>query len=101
MNSLDLGLALGLTAALTAWFLTRRQLRAVTRQRDIHARIATEKGRRLLVALDKRDAARRHADDVQWVVSAMVDDERQQAVMRRHPSSASARVLTVVDGGAS
>lgn len=101
MNSLDLGLALGLAAALTAWFLTRRQLRAVTRQRDLHANIATEKGRRLMVALDERDAARRHADDAQWVISAMAEDERREAAQRRHPSRSAAHFLTVVDGGAS
>lgn len=57
INSLDLGLALGLASAAAAWFLTRRELRAVTRQRDTAHRIATEKGQRLPVALDERDAA--------------------------------------------
>jgi len=84
-NSLDLGLALGLASAAAAWFLTRRQLRAVTRQRDTAHRIATEKGQRLLVALDERDAARRHADDAQLLLNAnMTDGNREARIV--HPS---------------
>lgn len=95
-NSIDLGLALGLASAAAAWVLTRRQLRAVTRQRDTAHRIAQEKGRRLMVALAERDAARRHADDAQWVVDAMASGQAE--ARDRHPSNV--RVLRPVEGRA-
>jgi hypothetical protein len=89
-----LHLMLGVIAALACvgWFADYRRRVAAERQRDIAHRIATEKGRRLMVALDERDDARRHADDVQWIVNALTEDEAE--ARRRHPSNV--RVLKVV-----
>jgi hypothetical protein len=89
-----LHLLLGFIAALACigWAVDYRRRMSAERQRDIAHRIATEKGRRLLVALDERDAARRHADDAQWVVDCLALTEQQ--ARDRHPSNV--RVLRPV-----
>ena len=83
-NSLDLGLAIGLFCALTAWTINRRHMRSAIRQRDTAHRIATEKGQRLLAALDERDAARRHADDAQLLLNSLTG--RREGPVVVHPS---------------
>lgn len=95
-----LHLMLGFLAALAAigWSVDHRRRVTAERQRDIAERIAGEKARRLFIALDERDAARRHADDAQWVLSAIVGpDEAEAEARRRHPSNQSnVRVLRSV-----
>jgi len=85
INGLHLLLAFVAVLAGTGWTVDYRRRVVAERQRDTAHRIAQEKGRRLMVALAERDAARRHADDVQWVVDAMAGDE--QAARERHPVS--------------
>lgn len=99
MNPDGLHLLLGFVATMATigWTVDYRRRVTAERQRDIHARIATEKGRRLMVALDERDTARRHADDAQWIITAIAED--QAAAKQRHPSNV--RVLHAIDGGAS
>lgn len=97
INGLHLLLAFIAVLAGIGWTVDYRRRVSVERQRDIHARIATEKGRRLLVALDERDRARRHADDAQWIITAIA--EEHAAAKQRHPSNV--RVLHSIDGGAS
>lgn len=101
MNPDGLHLLLAFVAALAGigWTVDYRRRVSAERQRDMHARVATERGRRLMVALDERDAARKHADDTQWAFSALLADERQAGSAQRHPSNV--RVLHAVDGGAS
>lgn len=103
MNPDGLHLLLAFIAALACigWTVDYRRRVTAERQRDMHARIATERGRRLMVALDERDAARRHADDAQWAFSALVEDERQASCLQRHPSGRGHVRLVSIDGGAS
>jgi hypothetical protein len=96
-DGLHILLAFATTLAAIGWTVDYRRRIVVERQRDIHARVATERGRRLMVALDERDQARRHADDAQWVISAIA--EEHAAAKQRHPSNV--RVLHSIDGGAS
>jgi hypothetical protein len=96
-----LHLLLAFIAALAGigWLVDYRRRVSAERQRDLMARVATEKDRRLMAALDERDAARRHADDVQWVMNAMAGG--QASARERHPSGAGhVRILHVIDGGA-
>lgn len=103
MNPDGLHLLLAFVAAMAAigWMVDYRRRVTAERQRDMHARVATERSRRLMVALDERDQARRHADDAQWAFSALVDDERQAAAAQRHPSGRGHVRLVSIDGGAS
>jgi hypothetical protein len=85
INGLHLLLAFVAVLAGIGWTVDYRRRVVAERQRDIAHRIAQEKGRRLMAALADRDSARRHADDVQWIVDAMAGDE--QAARDRHPSA--------------
>jgi hypothetical protein len=98
MNADGLHLLLAFVASLAGigWSVDYRRRVTAERQRDIHARIATEKGRRLMVALDERDAARRHADDAQWLANSIITGDHGSR--DRHPSNV--RVLHAIDGGA-
>jgi len=94
INGLHLMLAFIAALACIGWTVEARRCVVAERQRDIAHRIAQEKGRRLMKALAERDAARAHADDVQWIVDAMGADE--QAARDRHPASGNVRVLRAV-----
>lgn len=86
MNPDGLHLMLAFIAALAGvgWTIDYRRRVQAEGQRDTAHRIATEKGRRLMVALDERDAAYRHADDTQLLLNAIVGDTEAQRPI--HPS---------------
>jgi len=84
INGLHLMLAFIAGLAAVGWTVDYRRRITAERQRDIAHRIAHEKGRRLMVALDERDAARTHADDAQLMLNAILGDPEAERVV--HPS---------------
>lgn len=84
INGLHLMLAFIAGLACIGWTVDYRRRVIAERQRDVAHRIAREKGRRLMVALDERDAARTHADDAQLLLNAILGDTEAQRVV--HPS---------------
>ncbi len=93
MNGLHLLLGVIAATALIGWAIDNRRARRAERLRDLHERIATEKGRRLLVALDERDQARAHADDAQLLANSIITGDHGSR--DRHPSNV--RVLRPVE----